>query len=145
MSCQRRKRSLKANDRLKHCLWAVLHEFARPLCRQGHVVPGSWWWMVGTVPIFRKANYEGSTSRTLKHGYSMATNLLVSTVTIALGTLVAASPHRAARIWGSQRLANLAPERRASFVRWYRAFGILLCLAGMLLAADSILLEFAGK
>ena len=65
-------------------------------------------------------------------------NLLVSTVAMALGAFVAASPDRAAEIWGSQRLANLAPERRASFVRWYRAFGILLCLAAVLLLVDSI-------
>ena len=64
--------------------------------------------------------------------------LLVSTVTMALGAFVAASPHRAAKIWGSQRLANLAPERRTSFVRGYRVFGILLCLTGVLLAIDSI-------
>ena len=71
-------------------------------------------------------------------GTLMAANLLVSTVAMALGTLVAASPHRAAQIWGSQRLHKLAPERRASFVRWYRVFGILLCLAGVLFAVDSI-------
>jgi hypothetical protein len=65
-------------------------------------------------------------------------NVLVSTVAMALGTFVAAPPRRAAKIWGSQRLAKLAPERRASFVRLCRAFGILLCLAGLLLAADSI-------
>jgi hypothetical protein len=65
--------------------------------------------------------------------------VLVSTVTIVLGVFVASSPQRAANIWGSQRLANLAPERRASFVRrWYRAFGILLCLSGVLLALESI-------
>ena len=74
----------------------------------------------------------------LRQVYSMAMKLLLSTVTMALGSFVAASPHRAAMIWGSQRLANLAPERRGSFVRWYRAFGILLCLAGVLLAVDSI-------
>jgi hypothetical protein len=67
-----------------------------------------------------------------------AAHVLVSAVTIALGAIIAASPRQAAKIWGSQRLANLAPERRASFVRWYRAFGILLCLAGLLFAADSI-------
>jgi hypothetical protein len=67
----------------------------------------------------------------------MPTNLLVSTVAVALGTFTAAPPHRAAKIWGSQRLANLAPERRASFVLYYRVFGILLCLAGVLLAAES--------
>jgi hypothetical protein len=67
-----------------------------------------------------------------------AANLLVSTVTLVLGTFIAASPHRAAKIWGSQRLANLPPERRASLVRWYRALGILLCLAGTLFAVDSL-------
>jgi len=64
--------------------------------------------------------------------------LIVSAVAMALGTFVAASPHRAARIWASQRLANWAPERRALFVRWYRAFGILLCLAGVLVAVEGI-------
>ena len=68
----------------------------------------------------------------------MATNLLVSAIAMALGTFVAALPHRAAKIWGSQRFATLAAERRASYVRWCRAFGIFLCLAGMLLAIDSI-------
>ena len=68
----------------------------------------------------------------------MEANLFVSIAAMALGTFVAASPHRAAKIWGSQRLANLAPARRASFVRWYRVFGIILCLAGALLAVDSI-------
>jgi len=65
-------------------------------------------------------------------------HVLVSAVTIALGAFIAASPCQAAKIWGSQRLANLDPERRASFVRWYRAFGIFLCLTGLLFAADSI-------
>lgn len=67
-----------------------------------------------------------------------AANLLVSAITLVLGTFIAASPHRAAKIWGSQRLANLAPERRASLVRWYRVYGILLCLAGALFALDSL-------
>jgi hypothetical protein len=67
-----------------------------------------------------------------------AANLLVSTVTLALGTFIAASPHRAARIWGSKKLANLVPERKVSLVRWYRAIGILLCLAGVLVAIDGI-------
>jgi hypothetical protein len=67
----------------------------------------------------------------------MAANLLVSTVAMALGTFVAAFPHQAAEIWGSQRLAKLSPERRALFIGWYRAFGVVLCLAGVLLAVDS--------
>ena len=71
-------------------------------------------------------------------GTLMATYLLVSTVATALGAFVAASPLRAAKIWGPQRLANLPPERRAMFVRLYRAFGILLFLAGLLVAVDGI-------
>jgi hypothetical protein len=65
-------------------------------------------------------------------------NLLVSTVAMAVGALVAAFPANAARIWGSEKLAELAPSQRASFLRWYRAFGVLLCLGGILLAVDSI-------
>ena len=68
----------------------------------------------------------------------MATKLVMSTVTMALGIYVAASPHQAAKIWGSQRLANLAPERRASFIRGYRVFGIFLFLTGVLLAIETI-------
>jgi membrane protein YqaA with SNARE-associated domain len=67
-----------------------------------------------------------------------AANLLVSTVAMALGTFVAASPHRAAKVWGSQRLHKLAPEGRASFVLWYRVFGALLFLAGFLFVVDNI-------
>ena len=69
----------------------------------------------------------------------MATNIFVSVIAVALGTFAIISPHRAAKIWGAQRLANLAPEYRASFVRWYRAFGICLCLTGVLYAFDSVL------
>jgi hypothetical protein len=65
-------------------------------------------------------------------------NLLMSAVAVALGVFITASPARAARVWGSERLSNLAPERIPSFVRWYRVSGILLCLAGVLLAVDSI-------
>jgi hypothetical protein len=68
----------------------------------------------------------------------VAANILVSMVAVALGSVIVASPHRAARIWGAQRLANLAAERRASFIRWYRIFGIVLCLTGVLLAIDSL-------
>jgi hypothetical protein len=68
----------------------------------------------------------------------MGVNLSVSAVAMALGTFIAASPDRAIKIWGSQRLANLAPERRVSFVLWYRAFGILVFLAGLLFALDSM-------
>jgi hypothetical protein len=71
-------------------------------------------------------------------GPTLTANLIVSTVAMALGAFVAASPRRAAEIWGSHRLHNLAPERQSSFVRWYRVFGILLFLGGVLFAVDSV-------
>jgi hypothetical protein len=74
----------------------------------------------------------------LSSGTVMATYFLVSAVAMALGAFVAASPLRAVKIWGSRRLTNLAPERRTTFVCWYRAFGILLFLAGVLVAVDGI-------
>ncbi len=77
--------------------------------------------------------------------YPMPVTLFVSTVAIALGAFVAASPHRAARIWGSQRHANWASDHTVSFECWCRAFGILLCLAGILLLVDSSGWGFAGK
>ena len=95
----------------------------------------------GTVPTSRRANHEWDGSCRLDTMSSMALKLLLSTVTMGLGAFVAGSPQRAAKFWGSQRLANLAPERRASFVREYRVFGILLCLTGVLLAVDSIVFE----
>ena len=64
-------------------------------------------------------------------------NLLVGTVAMAFGGFAAATPHRAAEIWGWQRLQNLAPERRDAFISWYRTFGILLFLAGLLFVVDS--------
>jgi hypothetical protein len=57
---------------------------------------------------------------------------------VALGIFIAACPARAAEIWGSEKLRKLAPEYRASFFRWYRAFGILLFLADATTAIDNI-------
>jgi hypothetical protein len=68
----------------------------------------------------------------------VAMNVGVSIVAIAIGDLIAASPDRAAKIWGWQRLANSTAEHRPVIVGWYRAFGICLCLAGVLLAVDNI-------
>jgi hypothetical protein len=67
-----------------------------------------------------------------------AINLSVSAVAVALGAFVVMSPARAAKIWASERLERLAPQNRASFLRWWRVFGILLCLGGTLFALDSI-------
>jgi hypothetical protein len=70
-----------------------------------------------------------------------AASLTVSAVSLVLGSFIAVYPDRAAKIWGAQRLNNLTPDSKALFVRWYRAFGILLCLVGVLLAADSIMIS----
>jgi hypothetical protein len=45
-----------------------------------------------------------------------AAHVIVSAVTIALGAFIAASPRQAARMWRSERLANLAPAHKASNV-----------------------------
>src|SRR5208282_2072413 len=65
-------------------------------------------------------------------------NFFVSAVGVALGTFIIVAPHRAATIWGSERLEKLAPARRYFFLQWYRAFGITLCLAAILFALDTI-------
>jgi hypothetical protein len=64
-------------------------------------------------------------------------NLVVSAVGIALGIFAVVTPQRAAEIWGSERLAKLAPTRRVLFLLWYRVFGVILCLAAILFALDS--------
>jgi protein-S-isoprenylcysteine O-methyltransferase Ste14 len=65
-------------------------------------------------------------------------NLVVSAVALALGVFAVVAPKRAAAIWGSERLAKLAPPQKSLFVQWYRAFGVILCLAAILFALDSI-------
>jgi hypothetical protein len=65
-------------------------------------------------------------------------NLLVSAVGLTLGVFVIIAPHRAAAIWGSERLDKLAPPRKFLFLQWYRAFGVTLCLSAILFALDSI-------
>jgi hypothetical protein len=69
---------------------------------------------------------------------TIAIKLFLSAVAMALGVFVATSPAQAAQIWASERLTSLAPEKRASFSRLFRAFGIVLCLGGALVAIDSI-------
>jgi hypothetical protein len=68
-----------------------------------------------------------------------AATLVASTVAMALGAFTVIAPRRAAEIWGSSRLKQLPPERSVSFVTWFRIFGILLFLSGMLVAVDGIL------
>jgi hypothetical protein len=67
----------------------------------------------------------------------MEINLLVGVVTMALGLFLVTSPARAAKIWGSEHLAGIAPEKRPSFLRLYRLFGVILSVGGALFALDS--------
>lgn len=70
---------------------------------------------------------------------SLATmNGIVSGAAIVIGGFVAALPDRAARIWGSQRLAKSTPERRALLIGWYRILGVCVCFSGLLLAVNSL-------
>jgi hypothetical protein len=64
--------------------------------------------------------------------------LFVSTVTVAFGVSVAASPELWAEIWGRRRLDKMPQSRKTLYLRCYRASGLLLCLAGILLAAEKI-------
>ena len=64
-------------------------------------------------------------------------NLVVSGVAMTFGAFAATSPRRAAEIWGSERLHSMAAERQASFLRWYRVFGIVLFLSGCALLVDN--------
>ena len=68
----------------------------------------------------------------------MVINLAVSAIAIILGAFIMASPARAAKIWGSEKLERLTPAQGIVFVRWFWALGALICLGGILLAIDSI-------
>jgi hypothetical protein len=58
---------------------------------------------------------------------------LVSVITVAFGIVAALSPARAARVWGWKNLDHLAPAARTWYLRIYRAWGLILCAAGILL------------
>ena len=61
---------------------------------------------------------------------------LVSVVALALGVFVTVSPTQAARVWGWKDLDHLGPVARSWYLRIYRAWGVILCLAGILRAAE---------
>lgn len=69
---------------------------------------------------------------------SISISLIVSIFAVALGVFAVASPSRAANIFASGRLDAVSPQGRALYLRSYRAFGIILCLGGVLLAFDSL-------
>jgi hypothetical protein len=66
-------------------------------------------------------------------------NLLVSAIAVTFGIFAASSPLRAAEIWGWNHLHRLSPAQRVLYLRVYRAFGVVLCLGGVLFAVDSLL------
>ena len=69
---------------------------------------------------------------------SIAIDLSVSVVSMMLGIFAVVSPARAARTWASGRFERLTPRDQAWFLRWYRAFGVILCLGSVMFALDSI-------
>ena len=64
--------------------------------------------------------------------------LFVSTLTVALGISVAVSPELWASIWGRRQLDKMPQSRKTLYLRCYRTSGVLLCLAGILVAAEKI-------
>jgi len=66
-------------------------------------------------------------------------NLFISTTALALGIVVAAAPMRATKVWGWKQFDQLGPRHRTLYLRCYRAFGVLLGFAGILLVLDSLL------
>jgi hypothetical protein len=69
---------------------------------------------------------------------TVSIGVAVSIFTIAIGVFVATSPNRAANILACGRLEALPPEGRALYLRFYRTFGIILCLGGALMCFDSM-------
>jgi hypothetical protein len=65
-------------------------------------------------------------------------NAAVSTAALALGLFILTRPAQAASLWSSDRYTNLSPEKKTWFLRAYRALGVLLSLAGVLFALDSL-------
>lgn len=68
-------------------------------------------------------------------------DLSLSALAVMLGLFAVASPTRAAELWGWRNFEKLAPQHRTLYLRWYRAFGIILCLGGMLFAVESLTLS----
>jgi hypothetical protein len=63
---------------------------------------------------------------------------LVSASAVAFGIFVTVSPARAARVWGWKNIDQLSPAARAWYFRVYGAWGLILCLAGILLEAARV-------
>jgi hypothetical protein len=66
-------------------------------------------------------------------------NLLLSAVAMLFGAFVVVSPVRAAKLWAAGRLDRLEPAQRTVFLGWYRIFGVILFLGGLLSSVDNII------
>jgi hypothetical protein len=64
--------------------------------------------------------------------------LCASAVALALGVFIAVSPTQAARIWGWENFDALTPEHKALYLLSFRAMGIVIGLAGILVAVNRI-------
>ena len=67
-----------------------------------------------------------------------AVNLSLSAIAVTFGVFAAAAPGKAVKLWGWSNFDKLTPAQRALYLRWYRAFGIVLCLGGVFFAIDSV-------
>jgi hypothetical protein len=94
---------------------------------------------IPSIAMLAREHYDAFESvRRDGSAMTISISLALSILAMVLGAFVAASPGRAANIFASGRLEALPPQNRASYLRFYRAFGIILCLGGMLLALDSL-------
>ncbi len=84
------------------------------------------------------AAYDGNLDSLNDVQATISMSVLVSVIAVALGTFIATSPDRAARIWGWKSFEKLAPRQRALYLWVFRLLGVLVCLAGILFGADSI-------
>lgn len=66
-----------------------------------------------------------------------------SAVALALGVFVVVSPARAVRIWGWEHFDALPRRHKATYLLSFRVMGIVICLAGMLVAGQP--LSFLGQ
>jgi len=66
-------------------------------------------------------------------------NLLLSAAAMVFGAFIVVSPVRAARLWAAGRLDSLKPAQKAVFLGWYRIFGVILFLGGLLSSVDTII------
>jgi hypothetical protein len=65
--------------------------------------------------------------------------LFAGFLAVIFGLYAAISPSRAVRWWGRRDLYRLPRSRQVLYLRWYRAFGVILCLGGVLFTLDNVL------